>query len=88
MDRNAGPTVHEPLVRGPERWTARVVRAGRWESPVGFVVGLAILSCGALATGSCVLGLVTDGRDVSQFAILGVLWCLVGAGLAGAVDEG
>ncbi|MDE0804519.1 MAG: hypothetical protein OSA99_14500 [Acidimicrobiales bacterium] len=69
-------------MRGPERWTARVVRAGRWESPVGFVVGLAILSCGALATGSCVLGLVTDGRDVSQFAILGVLWCLVGAGLA------
>lgn len=81
MSRVSGPMVHEPLVQGPERWTARVVRAGRWESPVGFVVGLSVLTCGVLAAAAALIGIVTDGRQVPEFAAAALLWVLLGGAL-------
>lgn len=58
------------------------ISRGRFESPVGFVVGLAIAACGALAFASGLIGAVTDGRQVDRFLALAVLWCTLGGGLA------
>ncbi len=54
------------------------ISRGRFESPVGFVIGLAILACGTLALGAALIGVVTDGRQVGRFLELALLWGIVG----------
>lgn len=56
----------------------RMVQSGRWESPVGFVVGLGVGVCGVLALASALVGLATDGIDVLPFAVLAVVWSAIG----------
>ena len=58
---------------------AGLFRTGRWDSPVGFVVGAAALVCGGLAAASATTGVITDGRDIGRFGLLALLWALVGA---------
>lgn len=82
MDRSGADATHQPLVSRPSSRVARVVRAGRWESPVGFVVGLAILVCSLLALTSAGMGIVTDGRDVGTFALAALAWSLIGGALS------
>ncbi|MDZ7673482.1 MAG: potassium transporter TrkG [Acidimicrobiales bacterium] len=69
-------------LRADELASARRVRSGRWESAVGFVVGLCILACGALATGATAVSVVTDGRDTVVLALLAVGWVVLGGGIA------
>jgi len=45
-------------------------------------VGVAVLTCSVLALGSVAIGLVTDGRQVGEFALLALVWALVGGALA------
>ncbi|MGK2928174.1 MAG: potassium transporter TrkG, partial [Acidimicrobiales bacterium] len=71
---------HHPLVKTDHSF-ADQARAGRWESPSGFVVGVAALACGVLALASCLIGLVTDGRDTEPFGVLALVWGLVGASM-------
>ncbi len=80
MDRPTNP-VHQPLVSRPTSRVARLVRAGRWDSPVGFVVGFAVLLCGLLALASAAVGVITDGRDTGSFALVALVWALVGGAL-------
>lgn len=82
MDRSGLRPVHEPLVARQDSGVARLVRAGRWESPVGFVVGLAVLVCALLALCSSAIGIATDGRDTTSFALVALLWALVGGAVA------
>ena len=56
----------------------RAFPTGRWESPVGFVVGVAALACAALAALSAVTGVLTDGRDTALFGGLALLWAGIG----------
>ncbi|WP_436795889.1 TrkH family potassium uptake protein [Actinospongicola halichondriae] len=81
MDRSRIGPISEPLVARPSSFVARIVRAGRWEAPVGFVVGVAVLMCALLAVAAAVIGLATDGRDVGTLALVAILWSLVGGAL-------
>ena len=60
---------------------AGLFRSGRWEAPVGFVIGAAALACAGLAASSAVVGLVTDGRDTGLFAGLSLTWAVIGLAL-------
>jgi trk system potassium uptake protein len=82
MGRAARNPAPESLFLPPQSSLARLTHAGRWESPVGFVVGVAVLTCSVLALGSVAIGLVTDGRQVGEFALLALVWALVGGALA------
>lgn len=68
---------HRPLVERDESFAARA-RAVRWESAVGFVIGISVLACGVLALTSCIVGLITDGRETVVFAWLALAWCSIG----------
>lgn len=71
------------LLADEEPSRASQLRSGRWDSPIGYVIGLALLACGALAAVSAAIGVVTDGRDIAPFAVLAVVWGSIGALLAG-----
>ncbi len=57
-----------------------LLRAGRFESAVGFVMGVALLACAALAGLSALAGLV-DGFRAGTFLALGGTWLLLGLGV-------
>jgi trk system potassium uptake protein len=67
----------EALLQGAPSGIARHLRAGRVESGVGFVVGVALVASGALGLVSALYG-VADGRDVWALLLLGVLWSALG----------
>lgn len=73
--------VRRPLIATREHALSRVIRAGRFESPVGFIVGVAVLACGGLAWLSVIYSLGDHRRDLGTFAVLGGLWILIGGGL-------
>lgn len=54
------------------------VAGGRWSSPVGFIVGLSITTCGAIAAAAAAIGAVTDQRQVAEFAALAAAYLAVG----------
>lgn len=71
---------HDRLLEGEHSWVRSVLRAGRWETAVGFVVGVALLGCAALAAGSAVASAL-DGRHRADFAALTLGWGLLGSAL-------
>lgn len=65
------------LQAAPGGGITRHLRTGRFESGVGFVVGIALVASGALGLVSA-LAAVLDGRDVGALLALGVLWTGLG----------
>jgi trk system potassium uptake protein TrkH len=76
MDR--APAPQRAGLRPESRSLARTLRTGRWDSPTGFVVGVALLACGTLGLLSAGVALVTDRQDTVALAVLGLVWSLVG----------
>ena len=70
-------TPSERLLLAEASTVRSVVRAGRFESAVGFVVGVALLACAALGALSALTALV-DGRNAGRLAALTLVWALVG----------
>lgn len=60
-----------------------LISRGRWESPIGFVVGLAMWAGAALAAGAAAIGAVTDGRQVPTMAGMAALWGVLGTAFVG-----
>jgi trk system potassium uptake protein TrkH len=75
------PRIRRPLVDEPLGAIGPPVHAGRWESPVGFVIGFAVALCGALAALSALVGVVTDQRDAGRFALVAAAAAAVALGL-------
>lgn len=75
--RSRTAPAHTPLVAAATGWRARI-QAGRWESPTGFAVGVALLACALLSAASTAVALVTDQRSVVEHAALTVVWLLIG----------
>ena len=53
-------------------------RAGRWESPMGFIAGISYLAVGLMAVLSAIVGIADDTGDVVTLALMGALWSLIG----------
>lgn len=70
-------TPSERLLDAEPSPLAALLRAGRFESAVGFVSGVALLACAALAALSAVVAL-GDGRHAGQLGALAAVWTLVG----------
>lgn len=81
MDRLPVGPAPAPLTARPASPVARLVRAGRWESPVGFFAGAAVLMCALLAVTAAGVGLITDGRHTGSLMVAGLLWTLAGGAL-------
>lgn len=60
---------------------ARLVRSGRFEAPVAFAAGTALLACSILATVSAAFGLWQDGDAGLRLVGLAVVWFALGGGL-------
>ncbi len=81
MSQVQGDNEHQRLISDDTFTLSMQARAGRWESSIGFVIGIALTACGALALSSAVVGFVTDGRDTGPFAFVAVVFGVVGAAL-------
>lgn len=72
---------HARLV-DPRHRVRSLTTGGRWESPVGAVIGIALIACGALSLLAAIAAMITDQREVLLFLALGVAWSVLGVGLA------
>lgn len=70
----------DALLRAQPNRLRAVAAAGIVESAVGFVVGVALLACGALGVLATACSLL-DGRLTGRLALLALLWSVVGVGL-------
>lgn len=73
------PTRPSPdsFLRGDANPWLSIARAGYVESAVGFVIGVALLACGALGLASAATALL-DGRRAATMALLAVAWTAAG----------
>lgn len=74
-----GSRVRRPLIPGRQHALSELIRAGRVESPVGFVVGVAVLSCAGLAWLSVLASLTDHLHDLGTFVLLGTALTAIGA---------
>ncbi len=81
MSRVEGSHEHERLIASDNFTLSLQAQAGRWESSIGFVIGVALTACGLLALASAVVGGLSDGRDTGTFALLAVVYSVAGATL-------
>jgi len=75
-------TPQERLLEGERSWVRSVLRAGRYDSAVGFVLGVALLGCAVLAAAS-VVATAADGRHTGALVGLGLAWAWRGGVLGG-----
>lgn len=75
-------TRHSParLVEADPRLLRSILRSGRVESAVGFVMGVSLLACGVLGLVSAATALL-DGRQAATLALLAGTWTALGGGL-------